>query len=591
MTTARGTQCAAHKKGRALILAGALLAGWPINGCSLAPDRAPLKPTAAPALPPLRVPEALAIDEGRIRLPVATAPFLLSAADTSDPLPAAVVPTATLYDVGLLEALEQIFAAANVPITVLASPEVDATRLTIIQRRNVPLDRLVEQIAADRGFFYSYHDGVLRLSKSRSFSVSLPPIGGGAVVPASSTQATGGGTAAAGSAGAAPAVGNGGAASAKRIDEALDIYQPIAEALKALGADNVTASRFNRTIVFSAGRDRLPMIERYLAELRRRGKVVVLDCWIVDVQLNDGADVGIDWNKAQLNFGGGRPLTFQERGAGSVDGFSLGFTGAFGRVSLDVLANFLATQGTAQTVAAPRMVMLSGTRADFTQGENLPYVAAVQITPQTTTTGGALAGGNIVFANVGLAMSVVADAMEDSVFLGLGLRSSSLIDFAEFNFGTLVSKAPHTAERTYTAEVRLPVGEVVVINGIRQGQESVRKRQIPGIGEALPGIAGRDTEARTRSELVLVLRPRVIEYVPTGTAPPAPVPAWPGRAPALPLPDEGPAGGPPFGPGSARSGGASGAGVLDHEIDRDRPAPGAPLNIRPTADTSTGALG
>lgn len=548
----------------AVLMAGVLAL---LGGCTMAPDRAPVEPVAAPKLMPPRVPEAMVFGEPRIRLPVAETPFLLTAAEQSDPLPAATVPETELYDTGLLEALETIFASARVPIAVLASPDVNTARLTLVQRRSIPLDRLLEQIAIDQGFFYSFRDGILSLKKERPFVVALPPIGGGAVMPASASPASGGGVPGAGGVPAAATNGNGGSGgSVKRIDEGIDVYSPIAEALTTLGASKVSHSRLNRTIVFNATRDRLPMIERFLNEMRARGKVVIVDSWIVDVQLSDGADVGIDWNKAAIEFGGGRELSFSGKNS-MLDGFSLGFTGSFGRVSLDMLASFLATQGTAQTIASPRMVMLSGSRADFSQGENIPYIANVEVS-QSDRSGNVLAGGSLVFANVGLAMSVVADAMNDTVYLGVGLRASSVRDYKKFDFGTVVQEAPLTAERTYSTEVRLPIGEAAVINGIRQSVDSVSKRHLPGVGEVLPLVAGRDTESRTRSELVIVLRPRVVEFVPqrAGAAPMAP----PSRAPALPSLEDSPAAAPTAAPGE----------LLDRELEHDR---ASPPPVRPSA--------
>lgn len=513
-----------------------------VTGCQTAPDRPPIPAQEAPDLKALRVPEALVIGESRVRIPVQDVPFVISAAEPSDPLPAATIPEAALYDVGLLEALETMFAAARVPVTVIASPNVDQRRITLLQRRPVPLSVLLEQLALDQGFFYTYKDGVLRVSRERSFAVTLPPIGAGAVSPAS-IQSTGGSTGTSGSqsnttgatggSGTPTAAGGGGAS--KRIDDGLDIYAPIQTAIERLGGSNVLASRLNRVIVFTATRDKLPMIERYLNELRSRGKLILVDTWVVEVQLSDTADIGIDWSKAQINFGGGRQLSFAASNK-ALEGFTLGFSGSFGRTALDILANFLAGQGTAQTVAAPRLMMVSGSRADFTSGENIPYVQAVNLSQGSTGT--LLAGGSVVYANVGLAMSVVADAMQDSVFLSLGLRTSSLVEFRRFEIGSVVSDAPRLTERTYTAEVRLPIGEAVVINGIRQGGDSVTKRQIPGVGEVLPLVAGRNTETRSRSELVVVLRPRVVEFeVDRSIAPPSS--REPGRAPALPAPEDG----------------------------------------------------
>jgi type II secretory pathway component GspD/PulD (secretin) len=552
-----------------MLLLGTLFA---LAGCHPPPDRAPLEASAAPELRPLRVPEALVMGDARIRLPVLDAPFVLNAADPSDPLPAAILPTAEFYDVGVLELLEQLFASAHVPITVIAAPAVDNKRLTIIQRRPIELRALLEQVSIDAGFFYTYREGVLRLSPDRSFAVTLPPVGSGAVAPqsiqsssASSSGSMGSGAGATGGAGNAAAGGSNAGGSAKRIDEGLDIYTPIAQQITSLGGTGVVSSRINRMIIFSASRDKLPMIERYLSEIRARGKLIIVDTWIVDVQLSNGSNVGIDWSKAQLNIGGGRRLNFSGSNT-AIDGFSLGFSGTFGRVALDVLANFLAEQGTATTVAAPRLLMVSGSRADFSSGENIPYVQAVNLSQGTSGT--LLAGGNVVYANVGLAMSVVADAIDDTVFLALGVRTSSLIEFRRFEIGTVVSDAPRLSERIYSAEVRLPIGDAVVINGIRQSGDSVTAKNIPVVGEVLPLLAGRNSETRSRSELVIVLRPRVVEFQPQRGMVPMPA-QLPGRAPALPS-TEGVV--PPPGPA------VGGKGDIDRELERDG---GEPIRILP----------
>lgn len=215
-------------------------------------------------------------------------------------------------------------------------------------------------------------------------------------------------------------------------------------------------------------------------------------------------------NRNQISINGGVPPAGAGGGggagggAGGAGGGAAGTTGnsnsfRFGignTATLDALLAFSETQNTAKVVSSPRVMVLSGRRAQITQGSNI-----VNSVSTVTPTGTQITQNFIPYnTSLGVTPRVTNDG---SVFLNLNLTR----DTVETISGTSV-----TAPRSINTEVIVESGNTLVLGGVHSMDETANEggfpilRKMPIIGW-LFGEAGGNTK---KTELVFFVTPRIV---------------------------------------------------------------------------------
>ncbi len=200
-------------------------------------------------------------------------------------------------------------------------------------------------------------------------------------------------------------------------------------------------------------------------------------------------------NRNRMDFNGGVPA-----GTGaptSSTGNSNSFRFGIGNTAtLDALLAFSETQNTAKVVSSPRVMVLSGRRAQITQGSNI-----VNSVSTVTPTGTQITQNFIPYnTSLGVTPRVTNDG---SVFLNLNLTR----DTVETISGTSV-----TAPRSINTEVIVESGNTLVLGGVHSVDETSTEggfpilRKMPIIGW-LFGEAGGNTK---KTELVFFVTPRIV---------------------------------------------------------------------------------
>lgn len=335
-----------------------------------------------------------------------------------------------------------------------------------------------------------------------------------------------------------------------------DIVRSLTAIVGAGDGRNVIVNPQSGVIVVRALPAELRSIESFLKAMQLIvERQVVLEAKILEVELREGFEAGINWagfnqrNNSRVAGGVMRPdTTLQPTGPlssptallpdGSIDPASkltatLGaaaslVTGAttpgavFGLAlqtsDFAALLAFIDTQGSVNVLSSPRVATLNNQKAVLKVGTDDFFVTNVST---TTTTGG---GGTVTSPTItvqpffsGVALDVTPQIDEsNNIILHVHPQVSRVIEQTKtINLGTLgaftLPLASSTVNETDTI-VRVQDGNIVAIGGLMRQDSATVGSQVPGLGD-VPGVGALFRQRNTRttkSEIVILLKPTII---------------------------------------------------------------------------------
>jgi MSHA biogenesis protein MshL len=288
-------------------------------------------------------------------------------------------------------------------------------------------------------------------------------------------------------------------------------------------------------------------VGEYLSTLQNAvQRQVVLEAKIIEVELNDGFQAGINW--AALGepdegetivvgqIGGGTLLNRNGRANGSdnsgtinpifpnvPDSFQVSpFGGMFGIAAnlndFVALIELLKTQGNVQVLSSPRVSTVNNQKAVIKVGTDEFFVTDID-TDTDTTNGTSNQSVDVQLTPFfsGVALDVIPQINDqDEVILHIHPTISEVTEQnKEISLNTddtLTVPLARSTIRESDAVVRARSGQVIVIGGLMKDSRRDDQAKTPFLGD-LPGVgaAFRHTrELSTKSELVILLRPVVI---------------------------------------------------------------------------------
>lgn len=294
-------------------------------------------------------------------------------------------------------------------------------------------------------------------------------------------------------------------------------------------------------VVIRAMPGELREVEEYLSTLQNSvQRQVILEAKIIEVELNDGFQSGINWaalgepdeGKSILvgQFGGGTLLGNSGQGAsfdaplGDPSGafeFST-FGGMFG-VAADLndfaaLIELLKTQGKVQVLSSPRVSTVNNQKAVIKVGTDEFFVTDIDTNTDTsTTTTNQSIDVQLTPFFSGVALDVIPQINEHGeVILHIHPTISEVTEQSkEISLSTndtLTVPLARSTIRESDTIVRARAGQVVVIGGLMKDAHRDELAKTPLLGD-IPGVGSAFRHTRrqsTKSELVILLRPHVI---------------------------------------------------------------------------------
>jgi MSHA biogenesis protein MshL len=287
-------------------------------------------------------------------------------------------------------------------------------------------------------------------------------------------------------------------------------------------------------VVVRALPEELRTIERYLAAIQGNlQRQVILEAKILEVELGDGFQAGINWSlvSGDVTISQTRGDIFADNGMAGIVGsdgaaISSGLaSGAFGGVfstamdfkNFQAFIELLETQGDVQVLSSPRIATVNNQKAVIKVGSDEFFVTDVSsdtVTGTTTTTSPDI---TLTPFFSGIALDVTPQIDPDGrVTLHIHPTVSQVTDQTkDITVAGQTQTLPlaFSTVRESDSIVSAESGQVVVIGGLMKDQVQKRDAGVPLLGR-LPGIGSlfRQTQSVSRkSELVILLRPMVVE--------------------------------------------------------------------------------
>jgi MSHA type pilus biogenesis protein MshL len=283
-------------------------------------------------------------------------------------------------------------------------------------------------------------------------------------------------------------------------------------------------------VTVTGTRDLLRRVEEYLTALQKElYKQINIEAKIIEVELIENSDIGINWSKVLKNF----PVSgTAEFGTGGLSGQVWPNPDAntfISKINLN-FANFttflnaLKQEGNTKVLSNPKISVMNGQPAFITVGQNRTYISKIDVKENTTTTGTTYTytvDTSRILSGVGLALT--ANAMGDSeVVMNLVPVTSQLkpptdttgddkyIQYKTIGLGQI--GLPVVDVREMSTTVRVKSGEMLVIGGLIDNKKTEDGQFAPVLGDIplIKYLFGSESKQSRKSELIILLKPSIL---------------------------------------------------------------------------------
>ena len=314
-------------------------------------------------------------------------------------------------------------------------------------------------------------------------------------------------------------------------------WEEVSASLKTLVGEggSVMVSPQSGIVIVKAAPASLYMVEKYLrASELVSARQVMLEAKILEVQLNDGFQTGINWSTLQqggklrigvngLNPDGTPPINLGGTVAQMLGGLIPGPTGslfglAFNDGDFGAVINLIKSQGSVHVLSSPRIATINNQKAVLKVGTDDFFVT--EVTGGTAAAVGVPATPPTVVVQPffsGIALDVTPQ-IDDKDNITLHVRPSvsnvkekvkviTLGDLGDYSLPLASSSISET-----DSVVRLKDGHIVAIGGLMSQTFDDSKNRIPWLGEIpmLGQFFGNTSQASQKRELVVLIKTTLI---------------------------------------------------------------------------------
>ena len=366
-----------------------------------------------------------------------------------------------------------------------------------------------------------------------------------------------------GAAGTASVTGSGGALSQQQESSSVltnsrtDFWAELTDAVKGmLGGGtgrNVITSPQAGIMAVRAMPDELRQVAQFLKAAQVAvERQVMLEAKIVEVELRDGFQSGIDWSALRNagkytgvmgSVGGGTANNVLINGVTyNVPGFPSGANsalvgaqtlptaggGLFGLAlatdGFQAVLGFLETRGDIQILSSPRIATMNNQKALLKVGTDEFFVTGFTsgTSTNTTTTGAQTGNGTTINAVTpiissmfsGIALDVTPQIDEgNNITLHVRPSVTSITEISK-KLGASVGELPLASRSVNESDtmVRIQDGNIVAIGGLMQIESSRKASGLPGTSEVpfWSSVLGNKVNSGRKKELVVLIKPTII---------------------------------------------------------------------------------
>lgn len=271
------------------------------------------------------------------------------------------------------------------------------------------------------------------------------------------------------------------------------------------------------TIVVSGTPEQMTTVTALIRALDRPGRQIFLQAAIIEVTLTNDYQFGIDFLLGSKKGALGQASSIGAGGGfagNSSGGLSLTPASSFGNglgfiinsTDLKMILSAIGSRSAVRLLSAPRLLVAENEDGHIQVGDQVPVLTQTQesIATSTPTT-----TNSITYVDTGIILDVTPRVGADqSVTLKIAQQAATAVttDSSTIN-------SPTIQKRQLTSTVSVNSGQTVALGGLMQVQTTRTKTSVPLLGD-LPYVGSlfrTDSDKKTRTELLVLLTPRVID--------------------------------------------------------------------------------
>ena len=283
-------------------------------------------------------------------------------------------------------------------------------------------------------------------------------------------------------------------------------------------AASVIASPESGVITVRATARQHEKVQEFIDRVMRSAKrQVLIEATIIEVNLSDNYQQGIDWTKAatQTGFSLSRASNTQNVTA-ATNPFSLVYKNIPG--GLNVVVDMLRGFGTTKVLSSPKLTVLNNQTATLKVSEDFVYFNVKQDVVAGSTSGTLSTTSTTTTpqsVSVGFFMSLTAQISDNgTVTLNVRPSISSISDLKKDPNPALTidNMVPQIRTREIESMLRVQSGDIAVLGGLMEDRMDNKSGRLPVAGDIplFGEIFTTRSNASSKTELVVVLRPTVI---------------------------------------------------------------------------------
>lgn len=281
-------------------------------------------------------------------------------------------------------------------------------------------------------------------------------------------------------------------------------------------------------VLVEAYSSQLSLVEHYLKSAEHALlKQVIIEAKILEVELNDKFNAGVQWDTFEQGFGGKLELNDSRVGAGLASGdirkaadMTLGgvFSVGLNFTDFTSIIEVLKTQGDVQVLSSPRISTVNNQKAIIKVGNEEYFVTNIT-TQATQSVSGPSNSTNVVINPFfsGIALDVTPQISDDNIItLHIHPTVTTVTDKIKevgLSDKPLILPLAYTTVRESDSIVKARSGQVIVLGGLIQNKVSNNRADVPWLYKIpLIGLLFTQRQDETvKSEMVILLRPKVVD--------------------------------------------------------------------------------
>ncbi len=361
-------------------------------------------------------------------------------------------------------ALQLILADYEISMA-FESDEAFSRTVTVANLRG-PLNRVVNKLCGLADLYCAYDDGLLVVKETQTFTVAIPPIGGDT-----------------------------------------DVLESLAAGIQAITGEQPITESSTRTIIYEATNRTSELAERYFQRVRASTALIVFEVYIWEVSLDTGNSAGIDWEGIDSFGKYNTGISIAGGAAADYTPISIGLpsTGGINFGSDDVF-EFISAFGAVKTISQPQITVLSGAEASLRAADTVNYVSSLS---RSTDNGETTVSTETDSVDTGFTLTIAGNWDSATVYGTINISLEEFRGFKDFDADGTTLQLPETTERELSTQVRIRPGDSLLIAGLVRENDQY---DTDGMGFDSPFIPTSRTAKTSNTELVFLLKPRVVVY-------------------------------------------------------------------------------